>query len=405
MYCSELLTRYEKNQSGSFAVVFALILLVFILVIGVAVDTNFMQRKKSNMQNIADAAVLAAARSGETELTQLTDIARQYVAANNTSGETITTTVALTDNGRININVQGQYDTQFMSIFGKSTVGVAAGAQAPLSANEPVNITLVLDTTGSMGEDANGSGGTKLEALKVAANNLIDTLDVFEPGLVEISVVPFDRYVNVGTASRGASWLEVADDGAGNGTWRGCVGSRFTPWHLRVQHGSTKITGLMNTNCGQEILPLTADMNSVRNAINSLTAQGWTYIPSGLMWGWRTLDSRQPLTQAAGGAANESDIVILMTDGANTRSKTGLRHNGWNVPDANGTTANLCTDVKSANVEIYTIAFEVTDAPTRNLLRNCASASANYYDAANAGQLDEAFNAIAQNLIRLRLTN
>jgi Flp pilus assembly protein TadG len=391
-------SRFMADCSGSFAAVFAITVTLLVLGVGVAIDTNAMHKSKAQMQDMADAAVLAASKSGETELTTLQGIASDYVAANNLSSQPITTHLNVTSNGRINVSINGQYDTQFMAMFGKSNVTINAVAQAPLSANEPVNIALVLDNTGSM-------GGAKLAALKVAATRLIDTLDVFEPGMVEISVVPFDRYVNVGTASRGEVWLDVLDDGYGNGTWRGCVGSRPTPWNVRDQYASRKIKGLMNVNCGQNILPLTSNFDAARSAINSMTAQGWTYIPSGLAWGWRALTNRQPLIQAPGAGANEKNIIILMTDGANTRSKTSIRHNGWSTYNANLTTSNMCTNVKSSQIEIYTIAFEIADITAKNLMKNCASQLDMYFDAANAAQLDAAFDEIAENLVNLRLTH
>ena len=384
--------------SGNFAIIFAITVTLLVLGVGVAVDTNAIYKSKVQMQDMADAAVLAASKSGETELSVLQGIANDYVSANNISSQTITTQLNVTNNGHINVNVNGQYDTQFMGMFGKPNVTINAVAQAPLSANEPVNIALVLDNTGSM-------SGAKLAALKVAATRLINTLDVFEPGMVEISVVPFDRYVNVDTARRGAIWLDVLDDGHGNGTWHGCVGSRATPWNVRDQYASRKIRGLMNVNCGQEILPLTSNFNAARSAINSMTAQGWTYIPSGLAWGWRTLVNRQPLIQAPGAGAHEKNIIILMTDGANTRSKTGVRHNGWSTYNANLTTSTMCTNVKSDHIEIYTIAFEITDITAKNLMKSCATQLDMYFDAANAAQLDAAFDEIAENLVNLRLTH
>lgn len=191
-----------------------------------------------------------------------------------------------------------------------------------------------------------------------------------------------------------------------NRVWRGCVGSRNTPWNERAQFSGKKIPGLMNARCNEEILPLTTQMADVKTKINSLSANGNTYIPSGLSWGWRTLDTNMPLTEAQGPyAANTDKVLVLMTDGANTKSKNGDWHEGGSVNNANNTTKNLCNNIKSSDIQIYTIAYEITDTTTKNLMRNCASKSSMYFDASNAAQLTEAFDTIGSSLIKLRLTH
>ena len=191
-----------------------------------------------------------------------------------------------------------------------------------------------------------------------------------------------------------------------NVVWRGCVGSRTNPWHERADYSGRKIPGLMNTSCGRELLPLTNDMTVVKAKINSLNASGNTYIPSGLVWGWRALDTDMPLTEASGPyAGNTQKVLVLMTDGENTKSKSGQTHNGGSTNNANTVTRNLCNNAKSEGVEIYTIAYEVTDITTKNMLRNCATNSGMYFDASNSAQLNNAFEQIASNLIKLRLTH
>ncbi len=472
--------KYLKDTSGNMAAIFAVSAMALLIGVGAATDFSSASKLRSSYQSIADTATLAAARSGKTTQADLLAVAQEFVAAHNVTGDTLTTSLTLTPQGRVQVNVTGDYDTMIMGMFGMSHMGVTATAEAPLTTAEPVNVALVLDVTGSM-------SGAKLASLKTAAIDLIETLEAFENDALKISVVPFARYVNVGLSRRSEVWLDVMPDwtetyadncsmvapvigqtncrwetypatpptpptppgtcyndgvpyscggsagspgspggttwvcdpvygpeeevcytpGSSNHKWHGCVGSRLGQWHENVEYvAGKKIPGLMNeTRCSEEILPLTNDLNSVKASISALTAGGNTYIPAGLSWGWRTLDVRAPLTEANGPyASSTQNVLILMTDGANTISKTGLTHEGNNVADANNVTEVLCDKISAAEIDVYTIAYDITDTTTINLIKNCASAPAMFYDASNSAALQQAFHDIGQNLLKLRLT-
>jgi len=449
MFKSKFSKRFLKETTGNVALMFAGSVFVLMIGAGVAIDTTMAHNTKKQLQNTADAAVLAAAKSGETEPAALMAVAQSYVDANGEIASNISTSLTLTPNGRVQVGLTGEHKTHIVGMFGKSDMNIAVVSEAPLASSEPVNISLVLDVTGSM-------SGAKLTSLKSAATGLIDTLDSYENDSLKVSLVPFSNYVNIGMSRRDATWLEVDDDSSSTGTevcrmvpsrincrkvpsictndgtsyscmktvcdkgpevescwtpnnsrvWRGCVGSRNTPWHERAVYSGKKIPGLMNAWCNEEILTLTDNMDTVRAKINSLSANGNTYIPAGLSWGWRTLDSNMPLTEAQGPfAANTDKVMILMTDGANTKSKNGDWHEGGSVTNANKVTRNLCNNIKSSDIKIYTIAYDITDITTKNLIRNCASKSSMYFDASNSAQLTEAFDTIGSSLIKLRLTH
>ena len=61
-------------------------------------------------------------------------------------------------------------------------------------------------------------------------------------------------------------------------------------------------------------------------------------------------------------------------------------------------TETLCQNVKNDNIEVFTIAFEVNDNDTKNMLSDCANSTANYFDAGNAQQLEDAFLDIADSI-------
>jgi hypothetical protein len=96
-----------------------------------------------------------------------------------------------------------------------------------------------------------------------------------------------------------------------------------------------------------------------------------------------------------------------MTDGANTLYSDAPYH--WTELSgerANTLTAELCTAIKEPprKIEIVTIAFEVTNEDIKDILRECASSPAKFFDAPTPEDLEQAFQNIAQSLTPLRLT-
>ena len=62
---------YIKDQKGQFAVIMALLMSIVLMAIGVAVDSAGATRYRTQIQSVTDAAALAAAVSGETDLATL----------------------------------------------------------------------------------------------------------------------------------------------------------------------------------------------------------------------------------------------------------------------------------------------------------------------------------------------
>ena len=185
--------------------------------------------------------------------------------------------------------------------------------------------------------------------------------------------------------------------------WDGCVGTRATP--LSETDGSyyNRIPGLLNnvppehsgasnnaySDCPGEMVPLTDDYRDLKSEINAMSTIDNTHLPTGLIWGQRILTPGEPFNNApVPGEPEKRKVMVLMTDGINT---TEIRQNAfsqdqWRAPpyiasldsdevavEANAATARMCQNVKDDGIDIYTIAFQVTDATTKTLLRNCAS--------------------------------
>ncbi len=203
--------------------------------------------------------------------------------------------------------------------------------------------------------------------------------------------------------------------------WFGCVYSRKTG-NLRLNDSdpTTPYPGVMGSSqtCLKPIIPLTSDRATLTSAIDGLITnignyKPSTYIPAGLIWGVNVLSPTAPFSEGrAYDAANRMPrkALVLMTDGANTmyfRNSDGShqdKRNNGDVTTANLDTTKLCDYAKSKNIEVYTVAFAVTDVAAKTMLQGCATDAAHYYDATNAAALAAAFQAIGQSLTSLRLS-
>ncbi|WP_181301215.1 pilus assembly protein TadG-related protein [Bosea sp. 124] len=209
--------------------------------------------------------------------------------------------------------------------------------------------------------------------------------------------------------------------------WYGCVYSRKTgSLRLNDSEPTTPYVGFLGTSqkCLNPIVPLTSEKTVLTTAIDNLIINigtGYrpqTYIPAGMIWGVNVLSPTAPFSEgAAYDTANRMPrkAMVLMTDGANTLrfnsadgSHATLNSNATTaanqVTATNTDTSAICTYAKSKNIEVFTVAFAVTDVAAKTMLQGCATDAAHYYDATNAAALAAAFQAIGQSLTSLRLS-
>jgi hypothetical protein len=120
------------------------------------------------------------------------------------------------------------------------------------------------------------------------------------------------------------------------------------------------------------------------------------------------ISSPIPFTEAAPYAAggvnsNPRKAIVLMTDGQNTKqmNKSNGKHDvtpSGIAIEANTFTAELCKNIKAAKIDVYTVAFQVTDETIKTVLKDCASGPSSYFDAADATALNAAFSEISLSL-------
>jgi len=208
--------------------------------------------------------------------------------------------------------------------------------------------------------------------------------------------------------------------------FEGCVGTRTPPFSESDASYGVKVPGLLNripsqhtglnrhlnSHCPRAIIPLTDDYTDLKSEISYLYGTDNTYIPSGLLWGQRVLSPGVPFDNEESENPKRK-VMVLMTDGKNT-SRLNNSTNAqtyrfappyleWlggdgHSPEANEVTARMCENIKNDGVEIVTIAFQVNDVATQNLLKNCASDASSVYTAESNQALIDAFESISNSL-------
>jgi Flp pilus assembly protein TadG len=106
------------------------------------------------------------------------------------------------------------------------------------------------------------------------------------------------------------------------------IRQRFMPKYFTPGTSVTRAFGMdegPNTSCSTTpITPLTdvsnqEGLDTVKNAIDAMQANGATNVPEGMAWGWRTLSSAAPFTGGRSELGKGNDkVLIVLTDGANT---------------------------------------------------------------------------------------
>ncbi len=172
------------------------------------------------------------------------------------------------------------------------------------------------------------------------------------------------------------------------------------------------------------ITPLTNDRALLESQILAMTAADVTHIPIGLSWGWHVVSPGAPFTEGKP-YDDEKNIkaLVLMTDGENTisgnsthnrstytaygylsRARLGTTSATTAVTRLDEKTRRVCENIKAMNIRLYTIAFQVTDPGTLDMLRDCASTEGMFFGTSDAAALDEAFTTIAIELSNLRIS-
>jgi Flp pilus assembly protein TadG len=201
---------FRKDHRGSITTIAAVASLPMMLAAGAAIDTIRADRERVAFDAAVDSAALAVAADDRASLqglsttqknariAELETYAKKYLAENYTSqyGSDPITDVDIEITGStIDLTSHHAFPTTIMSLTGIDEINLTSHAQV-MKAMRPIELVMVMDTTGSMGT-------TYMAQAKVAAHDLLKTLyagtpaQVPESEFIRTALVPFSAAVRL----------------------------------------------------------------------------------------------------------------------------------------------------------------------------------------------------------------
>ncbi|HMQ58309.1 MAG TPA: pilus assembly protein TadG-related protein [Rhizobiaceae bacterium] len=421
--------RFSTNQDGNFAMMLALAMPMMVAATGIGIDYARMASAKNTMNTIVDAAVLAVTRDITTGVIDADDAeaaVRGFIDGNLAAQGIDKTNFVIDDvpvdlvAKTVGVKAHSTFPLALMSIAGikQTTIEVESAAEY---SDVKVELAMALDITGSMGYDINGvPNNQKLNDLKSASLNALSILmpeTAPKNPRVRVGLVPYAGQVNAGAYAKKAT----------KGASTKCVSERIGPdKYSDAAPGVSPVGpdlayGNPPFKCREAaVQPLTTNRKALETTIKSFTASGCTAGHIATAWSYYMLSPQWSTVWPAASAPEAmktkgvKKIAVLMTDGVfNTHYNSGVP---YNCDDSSGsaTKANseqyalkLCESMRANGITVYTIAFA---APTQAaaMMKACATPDTSgetfFFDAKNGAQLTAAFEEIARNIQKLRLT-
>ena len=432
------MARLVRNDRGNVAMMFALIMPVLMVSVGAAIDYTRASKIRAAMQAAADATALMISReaSGLTP-SQISTKAEAYFYALFSYPEVagVTFSAAYTANAGTGASVLIQASGTMQAEILKVDVPMNVASTTKWG-NIRYRVALALDNTGSMASDG------KMTELKSAAKQLLnDFYDMASSSAdAYISIVPFAQDVNIGTDKKDATWISWTDwdsentqkvctkpdytrkstceDHGGNwisvtqphSNWNGCVKDRDQNYDLTDTQPSAAVPATMVPaqqidECPAAILgmtPVRTMKQTLVNKIDDMVPAGYTNQAIGLFWAWLTHATSGPFpTPAKESNYLYQDVIILLTDGLNTRNR-------WYSTQASIDTrqAALCTNARMQGIKIFAIQVATDGDAVSSVTKNCTSDpnNPNYFSyITQASEMTVKFQNIFKELAMLRV--
>jgi Flp pilus assembly protein TadG len=423
------LARFLRDRRGSIAPMLAFTAIPLMGGVGVAVDFSRANAAKTQFQTALDStALMLSKNAANLSPADLQAQATQYFKALFTNTQVqnvaITTSYASSGGSKVLLNGSATLPTNFLGLLGYSQLTITASTTATWG-NTRLRVALVLDNTGSMASD------DKMTALKTAAHGLLSQLQAAatKPEDVYVSIIPFNKDVNIDSANYAASWLRwdlweavngsctiskygssqsrcTSNGGtwtpAAHSTWNGCLTDRdqnYDTTNDAPLAGSTLYPAEQYSSCPASLMGLSNDWTALSSKIDAMTPVGNTNQAIGLQMGWQSLTQSPFTIPAFDPDYKYSQVIILLTDGLNTQDR-------WysNQSSIDTRQEKTCANVKAANVTIYTVQVNTGGDPTSTLLQNCASSANKFFLLTSSTQIPTTFSQIGTALTQLRLS-
>jgi Flp pilus assembly protein TadG len=202
---------FRKDHRGSLTTITAVAALPMLLAVGAAIDTIRIGREQVAFDAAVDSAALAVAADDRASLAglnasqvtariaELKEFAKKYMAENYTpqygSSQEMEVDIDITG-AAIDLTASHTFPTTIMSLTGIDEIELGSHSQI-MKAMRPIEMVMVMDTTGSMSTD------NKIEGAKTAARNLLTTIyggsasAVPESEYLRVALVPFAAAVRL----------------------------------------------------------------------------------------------------------------------------------------------------------------------------------------------------------------
>jgi Flp pilus assembly protein TadG len=423
-----LFARFFRDRKGGVAPLLALGIIPLVGAVGAAVDYGRANSTRTAMQAAGDAAALMLAKSATSlNAAQIQQSASSYFMANfqnhpEAQNVQVTATYGQGNDGfTVTIAATATVNASFLGIMGYSQIPLSTTGTVNWN-NAKLRVALVLDNTGSM------SSSGKMTALKTASHNLLDQLKkaALTDGDVYVSIIPFSKDVNAGASNYNQTWIDWTDWEEVNGTcsstsyttktsctshskvwtpknhntWNGCVNDRDQNYDTLNTSPLTgaKFPAEQYSSCPVQVMGLTYDWTSLNSKIDAMQPAGNTNQAIGLAWGWQSLTAAPFTIPAKDPNYQYREIIILLTDGLNTQDR-------WYTTQTaiDNRESITCTNIKAANITIYTVQVNTGGDPTSNLLKQCATDTNKFFLLTSSSQIITTFESIGTSISQLHL--
>ncbi|HZL40543.1 MAG TPA: pilus assembly protein [Pseudolabrys sp.] len=422
------LHRFWKNRQGAVAPMLGIAIIPLMGAVGAAIDYSQASAARTAFQNALDATALMLSKTAATDSASTIQAnATNYFNAqfNNRPGVSnvvVTANYSSSSGSQIVLSGSARLATNFLAVLNIDHINISASTTSTWG-NTRLRVALVLDNTGSM------ASSNKMTALQTASQNLLTSLKAAatSPDDVYVSIIPFNKDVNVDPGSVSASWLRWDLWEAVNGscskssytdqstclshskvwtpdahsTWNGCVTDRdqnFDTTNDAAVAGSTLYPTEQYSSCPVSLMGLSNDWTALSNKITAMQPVGNTNQAIGLQMGWQSLTAAPFTVPAQDPNYKYSQVIILLSDGLNTEDR-------WysTASSIDARQQKTCDNLKAASITVYTVQVNTDKEATSTLLQNCATDSSKFFLLTSSAQIVTTFGQIGTALTNLRL--
>ncbi|WP_378943333.1 pilus assembly protein TadG-related protein [Mesorhizobium sp. ANAO-SY3R2] len=225
-----MIRKFLKDKRGNYTILTVFAMVPIMGALALAIDYAEVLRQREAVRNALDAAGMATARrslEGATNA-ELETYALDFFNANlggiKPANAPLKVTLPSNNFGGGNLEMETtlKYQPYFLpvaaALLGKSSKDVELSfvVKSGIRLKNTLEVALVLDNSGSMSEKGSGTGQKRIDLLKNASKQLVETLaaqaaqmkQIEKP--VQFGLVPFSASVNIGPQNDNQPWMDTA---------------------------------------------------------------------------------------------------------------------------------------------------------------------------------------------------